>query len=142
MRYVIYTLIFFLVSCSKNFILYKVNKDNIDLPNECNNLVEQINFNWEVNNKNKIYRCKNSKFITDLILIYFIKSDCIKQLDKNQIRHLFGEPSIVVNEEFRYYLVHDCLKNTKDCEYLLFNFNEFGYVNKVDLSGKIITQDN
>lgn len=111
-----------IVSCSP-FQLVKPVVSQVNLPNECENLVSLVQKNWKKHKKLNYYKGDN-----DFIAI--IQRDyrkCITSLTGKEIIAILGQPSEDDPDFVYYFLGESCLHPMREnCEALIFYFNEDG----------------
>ncbi len=75
---------------------------------------------------------ETEKFCSDMLP----ENKCLEGKNKEEIKHLFGEPHQVRLNKFMYYTIGTCFtENSEYCMYIHFDFDENGVYQTIGVSG-------
>lgn len=106
-------------------------------PSECKLLFRQIKQDWERDAITGLFRFKPGSEASSSTVITQNR-DCLAGLSVKAIRKLFGEPSLVPqNDRLIYYLSEPCLRKegfgADNCRFLSFQFGPDDHLKRVDV---------
>lgn len=101
-------ILFFGISCFPKKT-YRNHVEEVD--RSCNPYYKYIKKNWEMNNDSLFVFVEPPDYDSTLHIGYeHFNKPCIVGLTKSEVLKFFGEPSLVVHNEFKYFRRKECFK--------------------------------
>lgn len=89
----------------------------------CKVLFKDIKKTWKYDTQKKIYYLQD---VAKYKLEYFVQAhrDCLIGLSKKKIIQLFGTPSVIQGNMFKYYMSEECFNQNQSCVYMYAKFKD------------------